>query len=281
MRQAYDYWQNQPGNHRRALFGPRRRPPEGVTARVVNDISPVLASPVLRLLGARAHPRTPFGSHSSSPQVFHGAPSRSRGGPPQGANTSRERSGAQSEGAPSPGGAAIQRSQSRGMRPCCSMGNLARGQPPTEPIRVRPSGTMTTEVTLRASPRQHATLAAEPAGGLKPPWSNGAPTWRARGRARRSEGRKSTRRFRVRIWDHVGVPGQAGQPPHSEGVRFSFFSFIYPAASKRGSPRPHRFRCVLLKSRNIPKGGEDKKCAHAGGRGDPPGQAAGWPLRRP
>jgi hypothetical protein len=133
------------------------------------------------------------------------------------------------------------------------MRNLARGQPPTEPIRVLPGGAMSTEAALRASPRQHATLAAESAGGLKPPWSNSAPTWRALGGARRSEGRRSTRRFRIRVWDRVGVPGRAGQPPHSRGVFVYFSSLIYPATSKRGAPRTRRFRCVVFPTPKIPK----------------------------
>lgn len=142
--------------------------------------------------------------------------------------------------------------------------DVARGQPPTEPIRVRPSGTMSTEVTLRASPRQHATLAAESAGGKKPPWSNSAPTWRALGEraVQRAEGPRDD--FEDEYGTMRGCPDKPDSPPIASIAGWSLFSFvIYPAASKRRAPRPRRFRRILLKSRQSPKGGKDKKCAHA------------------
>jgi len=133
-----------------------------------------------------------------------------------GRNTSRARSGAQSEGAPSPGGAAIQRSQSRGMRPCCSMGRCSQrptthGAHPSAPQwhdvhRGYPAGIPETACDLgRRVCGGKETAMVQQRSYLAGPW-----------RARRSEGRRSTRRFRRRVWDHAGVPGQAGQPPHSE-----------------------------------------------------------------
>jgi hypothetical protein len=120
-----------------------------------------------------------------------------------------------------------------------------------------------------------------PRGETKSPWSNGAPDRRALGGRRRSEGRRSTRRFRGRVRDHVGVPGQAGQPPHSRW-EFSifFFSLHIPCGmGSRGATLPllgaHTFAIP-----KVLKGGDCKKLAHAvrglaQGRRQGP-QAAGW-----
>jgi hypothetical protein len=67
-----------------------------------------------------------------------------------------------------------------------------------------------------------------------------------------SSSRKPTRRLPVKIWDSAGVPGQAGQPPHSRAPedasgapRCAFFllPLIYPATSVQAMPRLRRPAC--------------------------------------
>ncbi len=102
-----------------------------------------------------------------SPLVFHGPPSRASEGPPKARHPLRARSGAQSKGAPSPGGAAIQRSQSGGMHPRYSIRSPSQ-RPATH--RAHPPGT-TANSKAAGAPYGHPRLGERP----RPPPPRGAP----------------------------------------------------------------------------------------------------------
>jgi hypothetical protein len=136
---------------------------------------------------------------------------------------------------------------------------------------VLPDGAMSTEAALRASPRQHATLAAEPAGGLKPPWSNSAPTWRALGgrAVQRAEGPRDD--FEYEYGTVRGCPDKPGSPPIA-GESLFISPHSYTLRHRNVGRHAHAASAAhFLQSRKFLKGGKDKKRAHAGGRGRPAG----------
>jgi hypothetical protein len=242
-----------------------------VTARVVNDVSPVLASPVLRIPGARAQAWDPFRKpFKFPPSVPRCAVPVTRGPAPGAEHLARSigRPVGRSSLArrcsysafPVQGYASLlldgkfsQRPTTHGAHPSAPRWrDVHRGCPAGIPETACDLGRRVCGGVETAMVQQRSYLAG--------PW-----------RARRSEGRRSTRRFRVRVWDHVGVPGQAGQPPHSRGVFFLFLLTHIPCDIETRGATPPPLRCVLFLIPKIPKRRGRRKTGSRRREGGPAG----------